>query len=101
METLQTLHQELDIPNSAWREFYVEVVLAKLFAAQFLRNPVPCFGHRLDSREIETGGVNEWLNEIEQRLPKRLVTCCDARLEQHLQFPVPGPGRVVLLSSVE
>ena len=97
VQTLQALHQELNIANAAAFELDIEArLLAGLVA---FGNPSARFGHGFDAGEIERGAIDHGLDKIEQDAAGFRLTGGHAALNQHLQLPVAGAAAVIGLGA--
>ena len=68
---------------------------------QLLADSLPRGGHRLDGGEVQRARINARLDGLQEGLAQGPVARRDARLDQHLQLPVPRAALVVLPRAVE
>src|SRR5258708_36209681 len=101
MQSLQALHQKLDVANAAWSQFNVERRFAKTTPVQFLANAFARDRHCFDAREIESCGINERLDNLQQLTASLSIACGDTRFDEHLQFPVARACLIIFLRAVE
>src|SRR5258708_37234144 len=101
MQSLQALHQKLDVANAAWSQFDVERRFAKTTPVQFLADALAGDRHCFDAGEIESCGINERLDNLQQLTPRLPIACGDTRFDQHLKLPVTRACLIIFLRAVE
>ncbi len=105
VQSLQALRQEFDVADASALQFDVDARSAippqVQPRRQLLIQPFPRGREFLDGGEVESGGINQRLDEIQKRAAGRPVPCGHARLDQHLQFPVTRPVFVITARAFE
>src|SRR5579875_3079512 len=87
MQTLQTLHQELDIADAARSKLDIQLILPRSFARELFPDTFPRGRHGLNQGEVQRRRVNEWFNKVQQFLANAPIACGNTGFNQHLQLP--------------
>src|SRR5260370_32417659 len=101
MQSLQALDQKLDVANAARSQFDVERRFAKTTPVQFLADALARDRHCFDGGEIESCGINERFDDLQQLTAGVPIPCGNTRFDQHLKFPVARACLGVFLPAAE
>src|SRR5579875_184298 len=96
MQTLQTLHQELDVPDAARSQLDIQLILPRSFARELFADAFARGRHGLNQGKVQRCRVNERLNKVQQFLADAAIPCGNAGFDQHLQFPIARALGVIL-----
>lgn len=101
VEALEALDEELDIADAARGEFDVERAGLELAAGELFVDAEAGLGDGFEGGEVEGGGVDEGLDEVEEFAAGGGVAGGDAGFDEHLELPVAAAGLVVVFGGVE
>jgi hypothetical protein len=95
VQTLQALHQKLDIANAAGRQLHIQAARATASRGHLFTDPLAGLRNRFHGAEIQRAFINQRLHEFQQRIAWLRLPCRHAALDEHLLFPIARPVQVV------
>jgi hypothetical protein len=101
VETLEALHEELDIADAAGGELDVDAAGVALAGGELFVDAEAGLGDGFDGGEVERCGIDERFDEGEEGAGGRWVPGGGTGLDKHLQLPVAAAGLIVGLGGVE
>jgi hypothetical protein len=100
MQTLQALHQELDIADAARGQLDIQSSVRPL-GGQFLADALARLGDRFHGPEIQRARIDQRLDEFQQFAAQGQISSAHPRFDQHLLFPIARALLVVALGAGE
>ena len=109
VQALQALDQELDVADAAALQLHVDSAGLRtpagltlfLTSCELFIHALAGGGELFDGGEVQAGGINPGLGEIQQCASGGAMARGHTRLDQHLQLPIARALFVVILRAVD